>query len=203
MGGASYPGGVSLNLGPKTLGGKGLFTGRPRGPSPASASAINLKSGVVTDNAAIVPAGTNGDISVYSSSDIDLAIDINGYFAPPADGALSLYSLTPCRVLDTRYPAGAPPFSGTVGIGVVSSGCDVPSSAQAYVFNAAVVPPGSLGYLTLWPNGATLPLAATLNAADGAITSNMAIVPTSNGAISAFATGSTQLVLDIYAYFAP
>jgi hypothetical protein len=158
---------------------------------------------VVTANAAIVPAGTNGDISVYPNRDIDLVIDINGYFAPPGDGALSLYSLAPCRVLDTRYPAGALPFSGTAGIGVVSSGCNVPSSAQAYVLSAAAVPDGGLAYIALWPNGATQPLVSTLNASDGAITSNMAIVPSSNGAISAYATSATYLVLDIYAYFAP
>jgi hypothetical protein len=158
---------------------------------------------VVTDNAAIVPAGINGNMSVYSNRDIDLLIDINGYFAPPETGALSLYSLTPCRVLDTRYPAGVLPFSGTAGIGVVSSGCNVPSFAQAYVLSAAVIPPGSFGYLTLWPNGAPQPAVSTINARDGAITSNMAIVPSSNGAISTFATDSTYLILDIYAYFAP
>jgi hypothetical protein len=48
-----------------------------------------------------------------------------------------------------------------------------------------------------------LPLAATLNATDGAITNNMAIIRTSNGAVSAFATDLTHLVLDIFAYFAP
>jgi hypothetical protein len=47
------------------------------------------------------------------------------------------------------------------------------------------------------------PLAATLNAIDGAITSNMAIVPTTNGSIDAYATNPTQLVLDISSYFAP
>jgi hypothetical protein len=31
----------------------------------------------------------------------------------------------------------------------------------------------------------------------------MAIVPTSNGSIDAFAAGSTQLILDLSSYFAP
>jgi hypothetical protein len=66
-----------------------------------------------------------------------------------------------------------------------------------------VVPSGNLGYLTLWPDGGTRPTASTLNAPDGAITSNMAIVPTSNGKVDAYASGTTQLVLDISSYFAP
>jgi hypothetical protein len=51
------------------------------------------------------------------------------------------------------------------------------SSEQAYVLNATVVPPGALGYLTLWPEGSAQPMVSTLNTLDGSITSNMAIVP--------------------------
>ena len=47
------------------------------------------------------------------------------------------------------------------------------------------------------------PVVSTLNAFDGAITSNMAIVPTVNGKIDAYASGTTQLILDISSYFAP
>jgi hypothetical protein len=71
------------------------------------------------------------------------------------------------------------------------------------VLNATVVPPGSLGYLTLWAQGAAQPFVSTLNASDGTVTSNMAIVPTTNGSVSAFASNPTHLVLDISAYFAP
>ena len=86
---------------------------------------------------------------------------------------------------------------------VVDSPCGVPATAQAYVFNATVVPAGSLGYLTLWPDGGDQPLVSTLNAADGSITNNMAIVPSTNGKVDAYAYGLTQLILDISSYFAP
>ena len=62
---------------------------------------------------------------------------------------------------------------------------------------------GALGYLTLWPDGQTQPLVSTLNALDGIITSNMAIVPSPDGQIDAYASGMTQLILDISGYFAP
>jgi hypothetical protein len=49
----------------------------------------------------------------------------------------------------------------------------------------------------LWPNGEAMPLASTLNALDGQLTSNMAIVPTSSsGVIDAYATDPTNLILD-------
>ena len=71
------------------------------------------------------------------------------------------------------------------------------------MLNATVVPTGPLNYLTLWPDGETQPDVSTLNADDGAITSNMAIVPTNNGKIDAFAYDPTNLILDISSYIAP
>jgi hypothetical protein len=120
------------------------------------------------------------------------------------EGGLSLYPVTPCRVLDTRLARGL--FSGQLLVNVVGAPCGLSSEfgvAQAFVLNATVVPQGFFGYLTLWPDGASQPLVATLNAYDGAVTSNMAIAPTTNGWIDAFATNPTQLVLDISSYFGP
>lgn len=154
-------------------------------------------------NAAIVPAGTSGDVAVYPSNPTNLVIGVDGYFAPQASGGLSLYPLTPCRVLDTRKVGNGQPFTGELSVNVENSPCALTASAQAYVFNATAVPAGGLGYLTLWPDGESQPVVSTLNAIDGAITSNMAIVPTSNGKIDAFASGLTQLILDISSYFAP
>ena len=86
---------------------------------------------------------------------------------------------------------------------MLNSPCGVPNTAQAYALNATVVPQGALGYLTLWADGAPQPVVSTLNALDGTITNNMALVPTTNGKIDAFASGTTNLILDISSYFAP
>src|SRR5664279_2964948 len=182
----------------------GYLTVWPTGQSRPLVSTLNDLTGTIVANAAIVPAGVNGAISVYATNDTELVIDVDGYFAPSNSGqdALSLYALVPCRVLDTRQTTGA--FRGTLPVSVLQSGCQVPS-AQAYVLNATVVPQSGnpLGYLTLWPDAEDKPLVSTLNALDGAITSNMAIVSTLNGFIDAYATNPTDLVLDIFSYFAP
>jgi hypothetical protein len=190
----------SLNLTVIPSGSLGYITAWPTGPARPVASNLNATTGTVTANAAIVPAGANGSIDVFASNPTDLVIDINGYFAPMGTGGLSLYAVAPCRVADTRKPAGSPPIS-SLDVALSTSACGVPGTAQAYVFSVTAVPPGGLGYLTLWPQGQTRPLASTLNALDGAITSNMAIVPTSNGSISAFASNATHLILDISGYF--
>ena len=192
----------SLNFAAVPSGPLGYLTAWPTGQAKPLVSSLNALTGTITANAAIVPAGTNGSIDVFASDATNLVIDINGYFAPLATGGLSFYPMTPCRVLDTRQPAGSQPIT-SLDVAVTSSACGIPASAQADVFSVTVVPPGGLGYLTLWPQGQTQPLVSTLNALDGAVTSNLAIVPTTNGSISVFASNPTHLVMDIPGYFAP
>jgi hypothetical protein len=181
----------------------GYLTVWPAGGSQPLVSTLNDLTGTIVANAAIVPTGSELETAVYASNSTNLVIDVNGYFAPANSGSnpLSLYTLNPCRVLDTRKGNGA--FSGELTVDVVDSPCGVPSTAQAYVFNATVVPVGVLGYLTLWPDGEGQPVVSTLNAIDGAITSNMAIVPNMDGSTDAYASNLTQLILDISSYFAP
>ncbi len=181
----------------------GFLSVWPQGQLRPEVSTLNNTTGTIVANAAIVPAGLGGGVAVYPNNDTDLLIDINGYFAPPGTGGLSLYALAPCRVLDTRQVGNGQPFQGELTVPVENSACAPPSTAEAYVLNATVVPAPTLGFLTLWPNGQGLPNASTLNAKDGAITSNMAIVPTTNGLIDAYANALTQLILDISGYFAP
>jgi hypothetical protein len=195
----------SLNFSVVPYGPLGYMTVWPTGQARPVVSTLNDIPGTIIANAAIVVAGTGGNVSVYPTNDTDLVIDINGYFAATGTGGLSLYGVQPCRVIDTRKVGSGLPFSGTLSppVDVVDSPCGVPGAAQAYVFNASVVPQGYLGYLTLWPDGTNQPLVSTLNALDGSISSNMAIVPSQNGNIDAFASGITQLILDISSYFAP
>ena len=181
----------------------GYLTVWPVGVQQPLVSTLNNLTGTIVANAAIVPAGTNGEVAVYPTNDTDLIIDVNGYFDTSGSGGLSLHPTAPCRVIDTRKVGSGQPFIGELTVDVIDSPCSPPANAQAYVFNATVVPPGALGYLTLWPDGANQPLVSTLNAIDGSITSNMAIVPTSNGSIDAYASSLTQMILDISSYFAP
>ena len=179
----------------------------PTGQSQPLVAVLTNPTGTIVSNADIVPAGVNGEISVYPSNDTDLVIDINGYFAAPGSGGLSLYPVNPCRAYDSRKIFFA--FNGLLRIPILAAPgnpCALPTSVPVLVLNATVFPLGSLNYLTLWQDGKPQPLAWTLNAVDGAVTSNMAIVRARNGSvftIDAYASGLTQLVLDISSYFAP
>ncbi len=174
----------------------------PQGESQPFVSTLNNPTGTVVANAAIVPAGNMGAISAFAYNDTDLIVDINGYFAAPAGTGLSFYPATPCRAYDSRNNGGQP-FQGTRAVNIGGSQCAPPRSAQAYVTNATVVPRGFLNYLTVWPEGELQPLASTLNAQDGFVTSNMAIAPNLDGSIDAYASQLTHLIMDISGYFAP
>ena len=188
----------------------GYLTAWPTGQAQPYVSTLNSYNGAIIANAAILPAGSGGAISIYVSDATNVVIDINGYFAPTGGvGALAFYPVTPCRIADTRNPSG--PFGGpSLGAGttrnftVPQSACGVPNTAQAYSLNMTVVPPGPLEYLTTWPTGQTQPYVSTLNALQGQIAANAAIVPAgTSGAISVFVSDASNVIVDINGYFAP
>jgi hypothetical protein len=180
----------------------------PTGQTQPYVSTLNALQGQIAANVAIVPAGTNGAISVFVSDASNVVIDINGYFAPPGGtGALYFYPVTPCRIADTRNATGT--FGGpSLGAGatrsfpIPSSSCGLPSTAQAYAFNMTVVPPGSLLYLSTWPAGQSQPVVSTLNDLQGQIVANAAIVPAgTSGGISVYVSDPTNVIIDVNGYF--
>ncbi|MEO8371575.1 MAG: hypothetical protein ABI806_20475, partial [Candidatus Solibacter sp.] len=184
----------------------GFLSAWPAGQPQPGASTLNAPTGAVTANAAIVPAGTNGAINLIATSATDVIIDINGYFAPPGLGGMNFYTATPCRIADTRGavgPYGQPQLAASTrrDFPVAGSSCGIPANAGAYSLNATVVPPAALGFLTLWGAGGQ-PSVSTLNAGDGSVVANAAIVPASpTGTASAIASHATHLILDINGYF--
>lgn len=188
---------VALNVTvvpPATL---GFLTLWPAGQPRPLASTLNAPRGGIVANAAIVPVGASGAVSVYVSDTTDVVIDASGYFMQDSAGS-AFYALTPCRAADTRESGGI--LNGTR---TFIPGCGIPAGAAAVSLNATVVPSGSLGYLTLWPSGGQQPFVSTLNSPTGKVTANAAIVPLgANGGVDAYATNPTHLVLDVNGYFA-
>ncbi len=184
----------------------------PVGQPYPTVSTLNSPDGSVIANAAIVPAGTNGDINVVVGNQTDLIIDINGKFSAPGTGGLKFYTVTPCRVADTRTTQ---PFTGAFGppsltayayrnFPIQSSSCGIPATAQAYALNMTAVPQGPLGFLFTWPAGQSYPDVSTLNSPNGDVVANAAIVPAGTGGqITVIAGSPTDLIIDIVGYFAP
>ncbi len=202
----------SLNVTVVPQGFLGYLTVWPAGQDQPTVSTLNSYDGRVKANAAIVPAGAGGAISVFAYNTAHVVLDINGYFAAVNGSTLAFFALPPCRVVDTRGPNGplGGPFlqGGAAGrdfpVTSPQSGCNIPAAALAYSLNFTAIPRGPLGYLTTWPAGQNQPLVSTLNAPTGVPTANAAIVPAGNGGdIDVFVYNDADVVIDINGYFAP
>ncbi len=155
-----------------------------------------------------IAAGSDGNLWLTEQSSPDLI----GRFTLPAvppPGA-SFYTVTPCRVVDTRNPAG--PYGGPAlqsdGTRVFAPAgqCGIPSSATAVAVNVAVTQPSNgPGFLTLYPAGQPRPLASSINFRAGQTRANNAILALSgSGARAVYCfqgVGTTHLILDVTGYF--
>src|SRR5205807_10329469 len=122
-----------------TTGVLGYLTIWPGGQPQPLVSTLNSSDGRIKANAAVVAAGTSGNVSVYVYDETHVILDINGYFVPSGitPSGLVFYPLPPCRVMDTRLPMG--PLGGPILAGgatrtapILTSSCGLPASAAAY-----------------------------------------------------------------------
>jgi hypothetical protein len=154
---------------------------------PVAAAPQSLLTATVTD-----PGG--------STSEFSACIPLAALF----------YAITPCRVVDTRGPAGpygAPSLAAGANRTFVFGGqCGIPATALAVAMNVvAVLPTDGPGFLTLFPGGTSQPLAATMNYNLGKIRANNAIIPLGSLADLAVhcgqGTGTVDMVIDVNGYF--
>lgn len=80
----------------------------PTGQPQPAVSTLNSADGRIKANAAIIPAGTDGGVSVFATDPTDVILDINGYFVPSSTpSSLGFFPVAPCRIADTRSGSGA------------------------------------------------------------------------------------------------
>jgi len=123
--------------------------------------------------------------------------------------------ITPCRVVDTRpapdnvgsrsTPIGSGETFSTAFIGAVGK-CTIPAEAVAVVLNLAIVNPTANSFLTVFPAGGTVPLAANLNYVAGQPpASNAATVRIGTGGQLSFFNlrGTVDVTADVSGYYLP
>jgi hypothetical protein len=118
------------------------------------------------------------------------------------------YTVTPCRLADTRNtagPYGGPALNANASRTFVIGGqCGIPPGAQAVSFNFAVTQPTALGDLRAYPNGGELPLTSTINWRAGQTRTNNAIIPLGPGGEIGVhvdqASGTVHLIIDVNGY---
>jgi hypothetical protein len=121
------------------------------------------------------------------------------------------YTLTPCRIVDTRDPDG--PLGGPSlqpgtqrNFALAGPKCGVPPSAVALSINVTVTGPTAPGNLRLFPAGVAPPLVSTVNFGPGQTRANSAVVKLGSGGTGSIgvqndATGTAQFIVDVNGYF--
>jgi hypothetical protein len=122
---------------------------------------------------------------------------------------IGYFTVTPCRVIDTRGPDG--PLGGPAlaaggdRLFTIAGACNIPPSAKAISVNIAVTEATGPGNLRLRAGGTTVPLVASITYAAGQTRSNNAIVSLSApGQIAVFTAqgaGTVHLIVDVNGYF--
>jgi hypothetical protein len=120
----------------------------------------------------------------------------------------SLWTVAPCRVIDTRNPDG--PWGGPALVGgsartfAIANQCGIPADATVVSVNVTITNPSAAGHLTFYPTGAPPPLASTINFRAGQTRANNAILPLSSAGnldVSCGGSGTVDLIFDVYGYF--
>jgi photosystem II stability/assembly factor-like uncharacterized protein len=132
-----------------------------------------------------------------------------GVFAFEEAAPSFFYTLTPCRVIDTRNadgPIGGPALAaGAMRTFAFSGQCGIPPTAKAVSANVTVTGSSAPGHLTIWPADGVFPFSSSINFDSGRVRANNAILPLSiGGQLSVFAaqaTGDVHLILDVSGYF--
>src|SRR5215831_16798508 len=119
--------------------------------------------------------------------------------------------VTPCRIVDTRGPAGtfgAPSLSaGSPRSFPLPAGpcAGIPTGVGAYSLNVTATNTLGPGFFKIFPQGGASPVVSTLNYVAGQTVANAAIVPAGTGGGITVAAGvsGADLVIDINGYYAP
>ena len=141
------------------------------------------------------PAVDVGGTSTTITGDIDVTR------GPPA-----YVPLAPMRLLDTRTGTGGHtgPVAGRHSVDVSVTGvAGIPSTGvAAVVLNVTATAPSAGGYVTVYPTGAPLPTASSLNYAKGQTIANQVVSGVgSGGKVRLYTYSTTHLIADVAGYY--
>jgi branched-subunit amino acid transport protein len=161
---------------------------------------------------ATAPAHAAGIVDVVVQSNAQTATLASGYFyiAPVPPGRF--YTLSPCRLVDTRNPTGGLGLGGPALVAstrrnfTLTGVCGIPTTAKAISVNLTVTGAAAPGFLSLFPGNGIVPATSNINFSIGQTRANNAVVllaTDGNGSLAVLngAVGTTHFILDVNGYF--
>jgi hypothetical protein len=174
----------------------------------AATSVVFVSSTTLT---AVTPAHATGKVNVQVTNPGAASATLtNGYFYSPPSSLSDLYTLTPCRLVDTRNasgPLGGPALGASAQRTFTAVGnCGIPAGATAIVTNMTIVNPAAAGNLPVFPGNAFPLGTSAINFAAGAVRANNVIVRLATDGTGTLGVqnnsgGTANLVIDVVGYF--
>jgi hypothetical protein len=227
-----HPGDVALNVPAEAIavtgnltatgtGSDGWLTVTPTAESNPPTSTLNLRREDNRANGVTVPLGLEGTLSiVYNGApvgaDTHAIFDVTGYFVPGNSGA-TYVSLTPSRLLDSRFGNGLsgafrtdqPRSFQVTNRNPGNAGLNVPATAIAVTGNVTVTGQSHAGWVSVTPLSDQKPSTSTLNFPIGDNRANGLTVPLGPGGRlyvvynGAPAAATTHVLFDVTGYYLP
>ena len=180
----------------------GFVTAWPCDAARPWASSANVGAGRSVTNYADVAVGSGGEVCVFVSSSMHLAVDLNGWFGPSA--TTMFHAVVPFRLADTRESLGwVGGFVRNVDRRIQVAGvATVPASARSVAAQLTAVDASREGYLTVHPCRTPVP---ELSMVRFSVMTNVAVLV--NGVLDgaggwcATTNGATQLVVDVSGWY--
>jgi subtilisin family serine protease len=182
-----------------------LFVRRGAKPDRSNYDCISAEVGTVAERCTL-PRPESGRwwiaVNNFSAGTVTYAVQAAWTSTPGAD----FHTVVPCRVVDTRtsYPLQADQSRSFLAAGH----CGIPVTATALALNVTVVGATGGGFLILYPDNLSVPLASTINFQAGVTRANNSLVRLSTdgeGRVGVYSSisggGVVHLLLDVAGYF--
>jgi hypothetical protein len=152
---------------------------------------------------------TGSKMIVWGGESEERRLNTGGIYDPLLGLGQSFYSVTPCRLIDTRRavgPLGGPALTAnSTRDFVVVDHCDIPPTAQAVSINVTATEQAAQGHLRLYAGGTTPPDTSSLNYVAGQTRASNAIVTLGMlgdvGVRCVQGWGTAHVIIDVNGYF--
>ena len=186
-------------------------TGTP-GATLQGTTAAGVASGVATFSNLSVNLAGQGYVLQFSRAGVVPTRSRSFGVDPGCKGPFDFFTLSPCRVADTRDAPGiwgAPALAANaIRTFPIAGRCGIAITARSVAANVTVVNPTAAGHLTLFPAGYPVPLASTINFRAGRVRNNNAVLSLGDeGDVGVQCTmppgpgNGTDFLIDVFGYF--
>lgn len=193
--------GVLLDVSASAPSAGGWLTTYPAGVALPGAPQVHYDTSAAATGLVQARLGTNGAVTIHSSAQTDVMVDVVGWLPTGADQV----PVGPTRLLDSQtglgYPLGRV-AAWQASLVQVAGKAGVPATGvRAALLTVTVVSPTAAGYVTAYPSGSSEPPYATVKYASGRTVTNTVLVPVGpDGSVRVLTSAAAYLKVDVQGY---